>query len=202
MKTASGELGVSGETESANRESLAVEPLVAAHSARPGRARGVDFHVRRAKTHHPQGREKRAEAGAGCPFERMVAAERPDAFCLAQSRGFCRPAWLEPPHVQFHQLEWTEPPRWLQLPVGELGAVFSEFMETNHFASIKFELKPPPQFTVPVVPLEPQLAESSTLRIEGDIVRRPLLTPMKLPSWPYARCHRAQQGAGAGERGG
>ena len=59
-------------------------------------------------------------------------------------------------------------------------------METNRFATLKFELKPPPRFTVPVVPLEPKFAETSTLRIEGDLARRPLLTPMKLPSWPYA----------------
>ena len=59
-------------------------------------------------------------------------------------------------------------------------------MQTNRFATFKFDLKPPPRFTVPLVPLEPKFAETSTLRIEGDLAQRPLLTPMKLPSWPYA----------------
>jgi hypothetical protein len=110
----------------------------------------------------------------------------PTLFALPSREGFAGPAWLEPPHVQFHQLEWTEPPRWLQLPVGDLGAVFSEFMQTNHFAGFRFELTPPPRFTVPAVPLEPQFNESSSLRVEGDLARRPLLTPMELPAWPYA----------------
>jgi hypothetical protein len=110
----------------------------------------------------------------------------PTLFALPSLDGFAGPAWLTPPRVQFHALEWTEPPRWLQLPVGELGAVFSQFMETNHFARFKFELKPPPQFTVPLVPLEPKFAKTSTLRIEGDISQRPLRTPMKLPTWPRA----------------
>jgi hypothetical protein len=110
----------------------------------------------------------------------------PTLFALPNVEGFAGPAWLEPPHVEFHQPEWTETPRWLQLPAGELGAVFSQFMETNRFATLQLELKPPPRFTVPLVPLEPEFAESSTLRLEGDLARRPLLTPMKLPSWPYA----------------
>ena len=110
----------------------------------------------------------------------------PTLFALPSREGFAGPAWLEPPHVQFHRQEWTEPPRWLQLSPGELGASFSQFMQTNRFATFRFELKPPPQLTVPLVPLEPAFAEASTLRIEGDLARRPLLTSMKLPSWPYA----------------
>jgi hypothetical protein len=58
-------------------------------------------------------------------------------------------------------------------------------MQTNRFTTFQFESKPPPQFTVPVVPVEPSLAKTSTLRIEGGLTRQRLLTPMKLPSWPY-----------------
>ena len=110
----------------------------------------------------------------------------PTLFALPSRVGFAGPAWLEPIHVGFHQQEWTEPPRWLQLPGGELGAVFSQFMQTNPLATFQFELKPPPRFSTPLVSLEPKFAETSTLRIEGVLARRPLLTPMKLPSWPYA----------------
>jgi hypothetical protein len=110
----------------------------------------------------------------------------PTLFALPSREGFAGPAWLEPLHVGFHQQDWTEPPRWLQLPVGDLGAVFSEFMQTNRFAGFRFELTPPPRFTEPAVPLEPSFAESSTLRVEGALARRALLTPMELPSWAYA----------------
>jgi hypothetical protein len=105
----------------------------------------------------------------------------PTLFALPNIQGFAGPAWLEPPHAPFHPLEWTEPPRWWQLSAAELGNVFSRFMETNRFAGFKFDLKPSPQFTVPLVPLEPGFAGVSTLRIEGDIARRPLLTSFKLP---------------------
>ena len=115
-----------------------------------------------------------------------LALNDPTLFALPNREGFAGPAWLEPPRVEFHRLEWTEPPRWLPLPVGELGATFSQFMQTNRFTTFQFELKPPPQFTAPVVPVEPSLAKTSTLRIEGGLTRRRLLTPMKLPSWPYA----------------
>lgn len=110
----------------------------------------------------------------------------PTLFALPNRKGFAGPAWLEPPRVEFHRLEWTEPPRPLPLPVTELGATFSQFMQTNRFTTFQFELKPPPQFTAPVVPVEPVLAKASTFRIEGGLARRRLLTPMKLSSWPYA----------------
>jgi len=115
-----------------------------------------------------------------------LALNDPTLFALPNRKGFAGPAWLEPPPVEFHRMEWTEPPRWLPLPVGELGATFSQFMQTNRFTTFQFELKTPPRFTVPVVPVEPVLAKTSTLRIEGGMARRRLLTPMKLPSWPYA----------------
>ena len=79
-----------------------------------------------------------------------LALNDPTLFALPNRKGFAGPAWLEPPRVEFHRLEWTEPPRWLPLPVGELGATFSQFMQTNRFTTFQFELKPPPEFTAPV----------------------------------------------------
>jgi hypothetical protein len=118
--------------------------------------------------------------------EEWLALNNPTLFAQPNRRGFAGPAWLEPPPTEFHQLEWTEPPRWLLLPVGELGSTFDQFMQTNRFTAFQFESKPPARFAAPVLPGEPALAKTSTLRIEGGLVRRPLLTPMKLPSWPYA----------------
>jgi hypothetical protein len=108
----------------------------------------------------------------------------PTLFALPNSESFAWQAWLKPTRVGFRPLEWTEKPRFLPLPVDALGAVFNLFMETNRFAAFEFELRPAAQFAVPLVPQEPKFAEASTLRIEGGIARRPLLTPMKLPSWP------------------
>jgi hypothetical protein len=110
----------------------------------------------------------------------------PTLFALPSREGFAGPMLLDQEIAQFHRQEWTEAPRWLQLPVEDLGAVFNEFMQTNRFARFRFDLTPSPRFNAPAAPLEPQFAESSTLRVEGGLVHRRLLTPMELPSWPYA----------------
>jgi hypothetical protein len=117
--------------------------------------------------------------------EEWLALNNPTLFAQPNLAGFAGPA-LEPPHVEFHQIEWTEAPRPLPLPVTELGTTFSQFMLTNRFVTFQFELEPPLKLTTPASLLEPAIAKASTLRIEGDLARRQLLTPMKLPSWPYA----------------
>ena len=121
-------------------------------------------------------------AGSG----EWLALNDPTLFSLPNRRGFAGRAWLEPPPVEFHRLEWIEPPRWLPLPVEELGATFSQYMRTNRFTTFQLELKPPPKFFTPATPAGPSIAKTSTLRIEGDLARRRLLTSMDLPSWPYA----------------
>ena len=116
--------------------------------------------------------------------EEWLALNDPTLFAQPNLAGFAGPAWLEPPRVEFHRQEWTEPPRWLELPATELGGIFSEFMLTNRFVAPQFESKPPVRFIAPVAPLEPALAKASTMRIEGDLTRRRLLTPIRLQSWP------------------
>jgi TonB family protein len=112
-----------------------------------------------------------------------LALNDPTLFAQPNLAGFAGLA-LEPPHVEFHRLEWTESPHWLLLPVTELGGTFSQFMQTNHFAISQFELKPPTKFIAPVALVEPDLAKTSTLRVEGGLTRRRLLTPISLQSWP------------------
>ena len=113
-----------------------------------------------------------------------LALNDPTLFAQPNLAGFAGPAWLEPPYVEFHRQEWTESPRWLPLPVIELGDTFSQFMQTNSFVASQFELKPPAKFIAPVALVEPTLAKASTFRIEGDLTRRQLLTPINLQSWP------------------
>ena len=113
-----------------------------------------------------------------------LALNDPTLFAQPNLAGFTGPAWLQPPHVEFHRQEWTEQPRWLELPAAELGNTFSQFMQTNRFVNFQFELKPPVKFIAPVALVEPDLAKTSTLRIEGDLTQRRLLTPISLQSWP------------------
>jgi hypothetical protein len=114
------------------------------------------------------------------------ALNDPTLFALPHPRDFASAvrmqtdAWTNQP--SFH---WAEPPGWLPLPVQELGTVFSGFMHTNRFADIELQLKPPLKFSAPELPLEPVLAQTSTLLIQGDVARRPLLNPIEVPSLPY-----------------
>jgi hypothetical protein len=59
-------------------------------------------------------------------------------------------------------------------------------MQTNQVAGFAPPLKPPVRLSTPALPIEPALAQVSTMRVAGDLTQRRLLSPMDLPSWPYA----------------
>jgi len=189
MKSTSGELTSSGETKPRKKGSwplrrwlLLIVIVLAAHVVLI-----FTFGTRKPVTPRPVTNVPELELASGSG--EWLALNDPTLFALPSREGFAGPAWLEPPPLHVHTPDWTEKPRWLDLtntlPARGLGAVFSRFMQTNRFVSFQFQLKPPAQFTEPVVTLEPTFAESSTLQVEGDLAKRPLLASMKLPSWPY-----------------
>ncbi|MDE3068020.1 MAG: energy transducer TonB [Verrucomicrobiota bacterium] len=110
----------------------------------------------------------------------------PTLFALPHAQGFAGEAWMEPPRIQFTQLEWTERPRWLELSAGQLGSIFHRFMQTNRFARLPLELKVAPRLSVPVLPVQQAPVQASTVRVEGDLARRSLLTPLNPPSVPFS----------------
>jgi hypothetical protein len=109
-------------------------------------------------------------------------------FALPDRDGFSGIMWWAPPALPFHQQDWTEDPHWLAdtnpLTVNQLVAAFHYYVETNHFAKVAFEFNQSPALAVPILKPQPILAQDSTLQIEGEIANRPLLSPVKLPSWP------------------
>jgi hypothetical protein len=115
----------------------------------------------------------------------LLALGDPTLFALPHLEGFAGPAWLEPPRVQFHRQDWTEQPRWLPLSAENLGAVFNQFMQTNYFAGYQLDFKPQPKLSKLVLPVEPALAQNSTLQIAGELAQRRLLDEIKLPSLPF-----------------
>lgn len=121
---------------------------------------------------------------AGRP-EEWVMADNPTLFALASRHGFSSGVWLKTPPVENPPMEWTEPPRFLELQAGQLGATFKQFIQTNASGSVEIAGLPDPR--VGIVNLVPSLnlmATQSTLRIEGPLARRPLLAPPALNSWP------------------
>jgi hypothetical protein len=116
--------------------------------------------------------------------DELLALNDPALFVLPNPKDFASAVWLKMPDVKQPSFRWTEPPRWLSLAAENLGATFSRFMQTNHFTAYQLHFKPQPELSEPVLPVEPVLAQNSTLEIEGTLAQRRLLNEINLPSLP------------------
>ena len=103
MKTASGELGASGETKPRTRGPwplsrwlLLILLVLAAHVALI-----FIFGTRKPITPMAVKNAPKLELAAGSSEWLML--NDPTLFALPNIEGFAGPAWLEPPHVQFHR---------------------------------------------------------------------------------------------------
>jgi hypothetical protein len=119
-------------------------------------------------------------------FEPLAVSD-PTLFVLPHREGFSGEAWLDKiPPLDFLPAEWTEPPRWLAVSASTLGASFKDFIAAN--ASPPFQtiatIEPPriaPElFPMETAPMQP------TLRIEGGLSKRRLLSTPPLQPWPSA----------------
>jgi len=116
----------------------------------------------------------------------LLALGDPTLFALPHARGFAAPAWLPVPRVEFAPFKWKENPRFLALPVAQLGATFLQFMHTNTFARFEPETLPAPELILPeLTPLFTPPTRSE-LSVRGDLAGRRLLNRPELPSWPAA----------------
>jgi hypothetical protein len=110
-------------------------------------------------------------------------------FALPDKDGFAGIMWVALPPLPIRRQDWTEDPRWLaatdSLTATELGARFNSFVQTNRFAGVHLEYNLEPPAVAPVTTVGPPFAQMSTLQIVGDIAKRPLLNPVKLPSWSF-----------------
>lgn len=122
--------------------------------------------------------------------DNLLGLNNATLFALPANDGFSGIMWAPIPPIPIPLPPLTEEPHWLSaanpLQVKALGATFHHYMQTNQFASIRFEFNQAPPLSVPMVTTPPLLAQASTLQIEGDLAKRPLLDPIQLPSWPFA----------------
>jgi hypothetical protein len=114
----------------------------------------------------------------------LLALSDPTLFALPHRKGFATPAWLSVPQVEFAPFKWTEPPRFLALPVERLGSTFLQFMQTNNFARFEFETLPAPQLILPDAPPLFTPPTRSELHVGGDLSERQLLNSPELPPQP------------------
>jgi hypothetical protein len=111
-----------------------------------------------------------------------LALSNPAQFALANRNGFSGGAWLQTPALEYDSPEWTEPPRPLLLSVEKLGSALKERAQSDLAGIFETASVPEPQLE-PIAPL-PDLPARSTLVVEGELARRPLLSVFKLESWP------------------
>jgi len=121
-----------------------------------------------------------AEAPSGSAIGEWLSLEDPTLLALPDPRGFSGSAWMIAPRLRHQSQDWTEPPRWLGLPVAGLGVTFAEFIRTNSLGPRLLADKPPPSLSeVALSPLA--LPATSTIRLEGDLAGREVLTSLEVP---------------------
>lgn len=115
----------------------------------------------------------------------LLALGDPTLFALPHPKGFAAPVWLVVPQVEFTPFKWTENPRFLSLPVEQLGATFLQFMQTNMFARFEFETLPAPELVLPSSPPLFTPPTNSELRVLDDLAQRRQLNSPELPSQAF-----------------
>jgi hypothetical protein len=117
--------------------------------------------------------------------EAWALADNPTLFALASRHGFSSGVWLKIPPPESPAMEWSEPPRFLELQTGQLAATFKQFTQTNVLRSLEIADLPEPRVDiVNLVATSNLMPTQSVLRIEGALARRPLLAPLTLSPWP------------------
>lgn len=114
-----------------------------------------------------------------------AGADDPTLLALPGTDGFSGRAWLTVAPLDYRPSEWVDSPRWLEVDTQALTQVFQTFVRTNTRPPLLVADLPGPrpgayEFNLPA----DNVATSSTVRVEGEISARPLLSAWKLPSWP------------------
>jgi hypothetical protein len=116
----------------------------------------------------------------------LFALTDPTLFSLPHREDFAGGAWLKLPPLKFRESRWSEPSRPLLLPAEQLGVVFKNFIQTNRFAAFEVAARAESKLTSPVFVPVALIPTQSTLRMEGMLATRRLVTPLALPSQPSA----------------
>jgi hypothetical protein len=113
--------------------------------------------------------------------DQILSFEDPTLFVLPHPMDFSGSVWMSVPELKFQSQEWSEPPRWLDVPGAELGQAFVRFVQTNATADFQLPVSVQPELTMPqVIPILP-ISKPGQMRIEGPLANRQLINLSKLP---------------------
>jgi len=105
-------------------------------------------------------------------------------FALVSPQGFSGPVWQQLPRFSPQVIEWSEPPRWLTQEVSHLGSSFTPGLEAGGWPSGAATERPAPGVSgLPA--FAATMPTNSTLRIEGELAGRRLLSGLELGCWPH-----------------
>jgi hypothetical protein len=140
-----------------------------------------DYTLVRPRQHPASTRVRLAVARqGGSPADILWAQADPTVFALVTPEGFSRSAWLTIPRRTYEMTNSLEEPHWLGPPTKTLADDFDEFLQTNLVSDELMSARIPPAFSQTRRPL-PSIAASTTLRLEGDLAGRKLLSRLDLP---------------------
>jgi hypothetical protein len=117
---------------------------------------------------------------AGPAWHELLALKDPTLFALPHQQGFAGTAWLTVTNFGAEPYLWSEPPRWLTLPLDDLGAVFRHYIATNQFGPPEAPARLQPEFVSPEVSSGGDLPRESRLHLTGGLT---LARPVVLASW-------------------
>ncbi|MDD5140092.1 MAG: TonB family protein [Verrucomicrobiales bacterium] len=118
--------------------------------------------------------------------DELLALNDPTLFALPHRRDFAAAVWLKMPDVKPPSFRYTESPRLLPFSADKLGAAFVRLMQADFSASPPLDFKPALALSTPSLPVEPVLAQNSTMQVEGELAQRQLPAQISLTNWPFA----------------
>jgi TonB family protein len=119
---------------------------------------------------------------AGEEGSELLRLTDPTLFALPHREGFSGAAWLVAPRPEIPPFAWTEPPRWMNLPVQQLGTAIVSPGATGGIESWPGLTPFEPQLLLPQLADERVFPTRSTLLVAGPLQLRPLQTRFELPS--------------------
>jgi hypothetical protein len=119
---------------------------------------------------------------AGKGSAELLALRDPTLFVLPRPPGAARPAALRASRPEAPALAWPAPTTYPPPALDQPGAAFTRFVASNLFDPLRPPVTAQPRLSLPVLPPPPPQADRSSVRLEGGLAQRRLVTPLDLPS--------------------
>jgi len=115
----------------------------------------------------------------------LMALWDPTLFALPHRQGFSALVWNVRQPSEASAAPQSEPIEYLDFSGRELGAVFNQFVATNRFEPPPMRLESTPDLGLPTLIAPLAYSAPSTVRMEGALARRKLVTPIAAPPVPH-----------------